>query len=131
VLLGGRVEAIPGLGAFVGKEAEVFRRPDRGLGHEAVRLAGIDTLQHRDIVGMVFDRVGDAMEQFLPRRRRHVAPGFEGGRGRGCGAVDVFGIAARHRRQHRAVDRGFRLERLARSRRHGLAIDHVADALAL
>ena len=31
-------------------------------------------------------------------------------------------------RQHRAVDRGFRLERLARDRRHGLAVDHVADA---
>jgi LPS-assembly protein len=78
-----------------------------------------------------WDRIGDAMQQFLPRRCRHLAPGFEGGRGGSCGAVDVFSTAAGDRGQHRAVDRGSGLERLARDRRHGLAVDHVADAFAL
>ena len=44
------------------------------------------------------------------------------------GAVDVFGTATGDGGKHRAVDRGFGLERLARNRRHGLAVDHVPDA---
>ena len=110
MLLARHVEAVPSLRAFVGEETELLRRPDRGLGHEAVRLAGVDAFQHRDVVGMILDRISYAMQQFLPRRRRHLAPGLEGRRGGGRGAVDVFGIAARDRRQHRAVDRGLRLD---------------------
>ena len=131
VLLARRVEAVAGLRAFVGEETEILRRADRGLGHEAVRLAGVNAFQHRDVVGVVLDRISHAMQEFLPRRRRHLAPGLEGRRGCGCRAVDVFGIAARHRRQHRTIDRRLRLERLAGDRRHGLAIDQMPNAVTL
>ena len=77
------------------KKRKFSAAADRGLGHEAVRLAGVDAFQNRDVVGVVLDGVGHTMQQFLPRRRRHIAPGFEGLRGCGGGAVDVFGMAAR------------------------------------
>ena len=110
----GRVEAVARLGALVGEEAEILRAADRGLGHEAMGLAGVDAFQHGDIVGAVLDGVGDAMQQFLAHRRRHVAPGLEGACRRRGGAVDILGVAARDDRQHRAVDRRSRLERLRR-----------------
>ena len=125
----GRVEAVAGLGAFVGEEAEILGGADRGLGHEAMGLAGVDAFQHGDIVGAVLDGIGDAMQQFLAHRGRHVAPGLEGQRCGGRGAVDVLGIAARDGRQHRAIDRRLRLEGLARDRRHDLAVDQMADAV--
>ena len=113
MLVAGHVEAVAGVGAFVGEEAEVFGGADRGLGHEAMRLPGVDAFQHGDIVGAVLDGVGDAMQQFFAHRRGHVAPGLEGLRGGSRGAVDIFAVAARDRRQHRAIDRRFGLERFA------------------
>ena len=62
VLLARRVLAVSGLAASISKEAEVFRRANCGLGHEAVGLAGVDAFQHRDVVRVVLDRVGDAMQ---------------------------------------------------------------------
>ena len=129
VLLARHVQAVAGIGAFVGEEAEILGGADRGLGHEAMGLAGIDAFEHGDVVGTVLDRIGDPMQQLLAHRRRHVAPGLEGQRGRRRGAIDIFGIAARDGRQHRAIDRRLRLEGLARDRRHDLAVDHVADAV--
>ena len=38
-------------------------------------------------------------------------------------------VAARDRRQHRAIDRRLRLKGCARDRRHHLAVDHVPDAV--
>ena len=113
MLVARHVEAVAGVRAFVGEEAEVFRGPDRGLGHEAMRLSGVDAFQHGDIVGAILDGVGDAMQQFLAHGRGHVAPGLEGLRGRRRGAVDIFRVAARDRSQHGAVDRRFRLEGFA------------------
>ena len=78
VLVARRVQPVAGIGAFVGEEAEILRGADRGLGHEAMRLAGVDAFEHGDIVGAVLDGVGDPMQQFLARRRRHVAPRLEG-----------------------------------------------------
>ncbi len=88
----GHVEAVAGVGAFVGEEAKILGRPDRGLGHEAMGLAGVDAFEHGDIVGAVLDGVGDAMQQLLAHRRRHVAPGLEGLRRRRRGAIDIFGV---------------------------------------
>ena len=61
----GVLQAVAGLRASVGEEAEILRGPDRGLGHEAMRLAGVDAFEHGDIVGAVLDRIGDAMQQLL------------------------------------------------------------------
>ena len=77
----------------------------------------------------VLDGVGDAMQQFPAHGRGHVAPGLEGQRGGGGGAVDIFRVAARDRGQHRAVDRRVRFKGFARDRRHDLAVDHVPDAV--
>ena len=131
MLLARRIEAVARLGAFVGKEAEILRGADRGLGHEAMRLAGVDAFQYGDIVGAILDRVGDAVQQLLAHGSGHRAPGFEGfTRNRG-GAVDVLGSAAGNVCQHRAVDRRFRFKALTRDRRHDLAVDHVTDAFCL
>ncbi len=131
VLVARRVEAVARLGAFVGKEAEILGGADRGLGHEAIGLAGVDAFEHGDVVGVVLDGIGDAMQQLLAHRRAHVAPGLEGERGGGCRAVDILGIAARDDRKRRAIDRRFGLERGAGDRRHGLAVDEMADAVRL
>ena len=87
--------AIKAIG-FVGEKAEILSSPDRSLGHEAVRLAGIDAFEHGNIVGAILNRVGHPVQQFLPHRCRHVAPGFEGSRGCDGRTIDVFGVAARH-----------------------------------
>ncbi len=129
VLLARHVQAVARIGAFVGEEAEVFRRPDRGLGHEAMGLAGVDAFEHGDVVGAVLDGVGHPVQQLLAHRSGHVAPGLEGQGRRGRGAIDILGAAARDARQHRAVDRRFGFEGIARDRRHDLAVDHVADAV--
>ncbi len=113
MLVARHIEAVAGIRAFVGEEAEVFGGADRGLGHEAMRLPGVDAFQHRDIVGAILDGVGDAMQQFFAHGGGHVAPGLEGLRGRSRGAVDILRVAARDRSQHCAVDRRFRLERFA------------------
>jgi hypothetical protein len=80
-------------------------------------------------VGVVLDRVGHAVQQPTAHRCRHVAPGLEGARRRGGGAIDIFRLAARDRGEHRIVHRRFGLKGLAGDRRHGLAVDHVADAV--
>ncbi|MFK4646507.1 hypothetical protein ABIF96_005081 [Bradyrhizobium ottawaense] len=105
VLVARRVEAVARLSAFVGEEAEILGGADRGLGHEAIGLPGVDAFEHRDVLSIVLDRVGHAMQQLLPHRRAHVAPGLEGERRGGCGAVDVLGSAPRDARERRAVDR--------------------------
>ncbi|MEY9415845.1 hypothetical protein ABIF69_002287 [Bradyrhizobium japonicum] len=131
VLVARRVLAIARLGALVGEEAKILGGADRGLGHEAMGLAGVDAFEHGDVVGIVLDRVGDAVQQLLPHRRSHVAPGLKGEGGRsGCG-VDVLGVAARDARKRGAIDRRFRFKGFARDRGDGLAVDHVADAVGL
>ena len=129
MLLARHVEAVAGLRAFVGKEAEILGRPDRGLGHEAMRLSGVDAFEHGDIVGMVLDCVGHAKQELSPHCRRDVAPGFEGPRRGGRRTIDILCIATGDRGEHRTVDRRFRLKGLARDRRHGPAIDCMPDAL--
>src|SRR4051794_24734346 len=110
VLLAGHVQAIARIGAFVGEEAEILRRPDRGLRHEPVRLSGIETFEHRDIIGALLDRIGNTMQQLLAHRRGHVAPRLERQRRGGRRSVDVFRVAARHGREHRTIDRRSRLK---------------------
>ena len=113
MLLARRVQPVARLCAFVGEEPEVLGGADRGLGHEAMRLASVDALQHGDIVGARLDRIGDRVQQLAPLGRRHVAPRRKRCLGGFGGAVDVRRRAARHLRQHRVVDRGGRLEHFA------------------
>ena len=88
------------------KKRKFSARADRGLGHEAVGLAGVDAFQHGDVVGARLDRVGDRVQQLLarspPAMSRQAGKARCGGLG---GAVDVLGSAARDLRQHRVVDR--------------------------
>ena len=131
MLLARHIQAIARIGAFVGEEAKVFGAADRGLGHEAMGLAGIDAFEHGDIVGAVFDGVRDAMQQFPSHDRGHVAPGLEGLRCHRRGAIDILRVSARDRRQHRAIDRRPGLEGRAGDRRHHLAVDDMRDAVGL
>ena len=111
------------------KKRKFSRRADRGLGHEAMGLAGVDAFEHGDLVGVVLDRVGHAVQELLRIGRRDVAPGLEGPR-RGCRrTIDILCIATGDGGEHRAVDRRFRLKGLAGDRRHGPAIDRMPDAL--
>jgi hypothetical protein len=114
--------------ALVGKEAEVFRGPDRRFCHEAMSLPGIDTFEHGDVVGVILDGVSYAVQQLAPHRSANIAPGLEGEAGCGRGAVDVFGVAARDACEQCAVDRRPGLELSAGNRRHALAADHMRDA---
>ncbi len=114
VLIRRHVQAVARLQAPVGIEAEILGAADRGLGHEAMRLAGVDTFQHGDVVGIVLDSVRHPMQQFLARGRRHVAPVPEGALGGLGGTVDIRCCAARDLRQYAAIDRRRRLEHLTR-----------------
>jgi hypothetical protein len=79
-----------------------------------MRLAGVDTFQHGDVVGIVLDGIGDAMQQLLARGRRHVAPFSEGAMGGLGGTVDIRCRAARDLCQHGAIDGRRRFEHLTR-----------------
>ena len=67
----GVLSAVARLGASVGEEAEVFGGADRGLGHEAIGLPGVDAFEHRDVLGVILDRVGDPVQQLAPHRGCH------------------------------------------------------------
>ena len=131
MLLARHVLPVARIRALIGEETEILRSADGGLGHEAMRLTGIDAFEHRNIVGAVFDRVGNPMQQLLAHRRGHVAPRFECQCGCGGGAVDILRVAARDARQHGAINRRFGLEAGAGNRGRALAVDHMPDAVGL
>ncbi len=131
VLLARRVQAVAGIGAFVGEEAEVFRSANCRLGHEAMGLAGIDAFQHRDVVGAGLDGVGHLVQQLFARGARHVAPLPEGARRRLRGAIDIMGVAAGDGGERGAVDRRSGIEHLAGTRGLDHTVDQVADAVGL
>ncbi len=130
VLFARQVLAVARLGGAVGEEPEIFRGADRGLGHETMGLAGVDAFQHRDIVGMGFDGIGHLVQQFLARRRRHVAPGLESPFGRLRRCIDVRGTAARDGGELFVIDRRVGLERFAGLCDNDLAVNEVPDAVS-
>ena len=109
----GQVQPVAGEVHAVGKEAEILGGAHRGLRHEADRLAGVVAFEHRDLVGMRLDGVGDLVQDGLALAGIELAPGLERGLGRLRGRVDVGGVAARDRGDHRVVDRRRGLEGLA------------------
>jgi len=55
-------EPVLRIGRAVGKEAEIFRAAERGLAHEAKRLAGVEGFHDRNLVRSLFNRVGYRMQ---------------------------------------------------------------------
>jgi hypothetical protein len=96
-----------------GEEADlVDHRRDLLRERECPRLAGIAALGVDELVGAALQRIRDVQQRPLPVRRRRVAPGLEGLRGRLHGAVDV----------------GVTRDRRLRIGLTGRRIDHVAGA---
>jgi hypothetical protein len=99
---------------------------ERAARHEAIGLAGVPGLEHRDVLGVRLDGVGDPVQQRAALVRRPGRPGLERRLCGGGSAVDVGGRAEGDFRRRRFVDRGAGIER-------GLAVDapaadHMADA---
>ena len=77
-----------------------------------MRLASVEAFQHRDVVGVGLDRVGDLCRRarrFCSWHRHRQA--LKAARGRSGAAVDGGGLAARDVSKQGSVDRRSRLER--------------------
>jgi hypothetical protein len=59
------------------------------LDHLGERIAAIGGVDQRQFLGVVAQHVGDAFEEPRALERRGVAPGREGGLGRGDGGIDI------------------------------------------
>ena len=106
-----------------GEEAEVVGR-ERHLvarGHE--RLADVDRLELRELVGVLLDHVGERVEELGALLRRLLEPLRRRGLRGLDGAVDVLSAAARHLGDRLAGRRRDHLHRLARGRVGELAAD--------
>ena len=90
--------AIARLNRLVGKEPEILGPPQRGLGHEAQRLARVHAFDHRNLVGTRLDSISDPVQDLASICARHGGPCPKGClRGAGCG-IDIGRITTRHMR---------------------------------
>ena len=99
----------------------------RHVGHagDGERLAVVDGFQLGELLQLPLDEVGELPQQAAPLRPGHPRPraAVEGpARGRD-GTVHVLLVGFRHLGQHRSRGRIVDRERLARCRRHPLAVD--------
>ena len=123
-------QAALGLRRFVREEAEVFGAALRRGRHEADRLARVERLEQRDLLGARLDRAGDRVQQRAPVLARQVAPrGERVLRGVG-GRRDVGRVAGLDLGEHAVVDRRARRERAAGGGRARRAGDEMPDAVA-
>ena len=78
-------------------------------------LAVVQALEHRELLGIAFDEVGEAQQQLGAIVRVHAAPGglLECAASGRDGDVDIGGIAVGHARQHLAGRGVHRFECLA------------------
>jgi hypothetical protein len=110
---------------LVGHAAEVAEA-QRGTRHVerarvAQRMAGVERLEARQLVGIGLDQVGEAQQDAATVARAHAAPGRERGLGGGHGLVDISLAGHRDIGDRGVVMRVDRGERLA-----ALGIDELA-----
>jgi len=89
------------------------RAGDVDVARELDRLAVVQRLQLRQLVGIRLDRVGDPDQGAPAVQRRHLPPGRAFGKRRACGSdcrVDLGRAALRQRGDHAAGRRIKRLE---------------------
>ncbi len=121
-------KAVAGAFGAVREEPEVFGGPYRGLGHETDRLTRIEGFQQGDLLAVLFDQVGNPVQQPLSLGSTSIPPFLKRRRRRAGRPFDLFRPAVRDGAEHGIVYGGGILEGVAAGGLYGRTADEMADA---
>ena len=121
---------VPRTRRHVREKAEVLCSSNRRFAHESQRLAGVVTFNQGDLTRILFNCIGNLVQEFLAFLARQIPPAFECGFRCFTGRIDVGSVSRHNFSGDAVIDRRQIFKGLPRTTGITLTVDKVWQGIS-